>query len=129
MPKTFKEAVIAEIEGTIYFREHVAERYPDDLRNAQCIRSLDALRNNLAALPDDDATLRLVQKTYKEKWESVDVQPLDALCWPSEKVSDNAIFSQYGFHVPESGDAHEFLGALKAEIESWDCYAMMLDSV
>lgn len=122
----FKEAVLMEIEGAISFRERKADQYPEDDRNIQCAESLTALAENLKKLPDDDLMLHDAEVVYREKWESTSSGevPCDLFFFPEEETvvggPTKTLFSQYGFHGREAGNAHEFLISLTEEIDQWD---------
>ena len=128
----FKQVVVHEIEGTIFFRKERAELYPEDDRNIQCAESLTTLAENLDKLPDDDLVLRRAEKGYREKWESTScgLPPYDAFFFPDEENDaggpTKTLFSQYGFHGREEGNAHEFLTALTEEIDQWDPQEMTI---
>ena len=67
MTNCFRSAVLAEIEGAIYFRSGVSERYPDDRRNIQCVESLWRLKENLDQVPEDDPRMVRCSETYRDK--------------------------------------------------------------
>ena len=115
-----------EIEGAIFFREERAKLYPEDDRNIQCAESLTMLEENLNKLPDDDLVLRRAEKAYHEKWNATSCGPVpcDAFFFPGEENEvggpTKTLFSQYGFHGREAGNAHEFLISLTTEIDQWN---------
>ena len=60
-------SLLAEIGGAIHFRSGVAERYPDDERNIQCVESLGRLEDNLGELTEDDPRIVKCFETYRDK--------------------------------------------------------------
>ncbi len=128
----YHSAVIEEICGAIYFRSGVAERYPDDARNIQCVASLKRLKDNLDQLTEDDPRMVKCFETYKSKHEAAGNSEFDwnfdsSLWFPKSDdelagagFASKQVFSQYGFHGPEGGDPGEFLESLSSEIESWE---------
>ena len=122
----FKKVLLMEIEGAIFFREGKAKQYPEDDRNIQCAESLTTLAENLNKLPNDDLMFRDAEIAYREKWEatSVGIVPYDMFFFPDEENMvggpTKTLFSQYGFHGREAGNAHEFLISLTEEIDQWD---------
>ena len=115
-----------EIEGAIFFRKERTEQYPEDDRNIQCAESLTMLAENLDKLPDDDLMLRDAEIAYREKREATSsgIVSCDVFFFPDEENMvggpTKTLFSQYGFHGREAGNAHGFLISLTEEIDQWD---------
>jgi hypothetical protein len=135
----FRSAIAFEIDGAIYFRTNVAERFPEDERNVRCVEALTHVQEKLNQLGDDDLQLARCFKAYREKHSAagnLDCFLLEGLWFPksdSELPSigypSKQVFSRYGFNAPEDGDPGSFLKSLLDEIESWEPDDLALENV
>ena len=103
----YKSYLVMSVESTADWRARKAAEHPDDERNVDSSRALEALATKLEELPADHPKLR-------ELWNlEFGLQP------PSELDEDDVrlffikrqseLLRRYGFDAPEDGDPAQFL--------------------
>ena len=104
-----KSLLVESVEHAAEWRAEKAKEHPDDTRNADCSRSLNALAERLKELPPDHPKLREILGLEKV----ADDEGQELTC--GEAAS--SLISRYGFDSPKDGDPEPFLAEIVAAFQ------------